>query len=312
MVPMAIEDGNATALYRYDKETVVIYDREDRQYQWVGDLGTYLDNLRDEGEIIELDDEYMGQVAHRVSWPMMGDEGYIDPETKLPIAIGETLFSYEEPPEGMFEIVIPEGYAVVDLRDGAETGDIPQWVRDMDRSDDSFRQATHALARGEFAEAAELFEHVTEQEPGRNWAWYWLGSAYYGLGKYELAVDKYTKVIEMFEEKGCHYCYYARGLAYKQLGMAEAAAADMEACLGMLITALRKPKAAGMFEYAGNPLIRYGEYKPSEAEMVVNTIDRLQIGTGLDFGFDPNGTAEEKEAAIAAWEHWYQESYGSP
>ncbi len=311
MVPMAVEDGNATALYRYDKETVVIYDREDKQYQWVGDLGVYLENLRDEGEIIKLNDEYKGEVAHRVLWPMMGDEGYIDPETKLPIAIGETEFSYEEPAADMFEIVVPEGYAVVDLREGAETGEVPQWVLDMDSSDDSFERATHALADGELAEAAELLEHVTKQEPGRNWAWYWLGSAYYGLGEYEPAIEKYTKVIEMFEGKGCHYCYYARGLAYKQLGMDDAAAADMEVCLGVLVVALRKPKAAEIFEYAGNPLIRYGQYKPTEAEMVVNTIDRLRLGTGQNFGFDPNGTIEEKEAAIAAWEQWYQGSAGS-
>jgi len=65
-----------------------------------------------------------------------------------------------------------------------------------------------------------------------------------------------------------------------------------------------------MFEYADNPLIRYGQYRPSEAEMVANTIARLRIATGLDLGFDPNGTEEGKEAAIAAWEQWYEDSVG--
>ena len=47
--PVAIEDGESTAVYRHDKQAVIIYDRKDLQFQWVGELGKALENLRQEG-----------------------------------------------------------------------------------------------------------------------------------------------------------------------------------------------------------------------------------------------------------------------
>ncbi len=159
-------------------------------------------------------------------------------------------------------------------------------------------------------EAARLFEHVVEHQDGRNWAWFWLGSAYYGQGRYDLAIEKFTKVLEMFKayggggEKPVGYCNYARGLAYARLGMTAEAGADLQACLPAMIQTLRIPSTGAMFEYADNPMIRYGKYKPTEQEMVIKMINRLRLVTGQNFGYDSNGTAEQNEAAIAAWEQW--------
>ncbi len=301
----AIEDGESTGVYHHDKETVAIYDRDDMQYQWVSHLGECLENLRREGEVIEENDEYMGRAAHRVLWPMMGAECYVDPKTKLPIAIGDAEFSYEEPAAGIFEIAVPQGYAVVDMRPGAETGPIPRWLEAKEAADDSFRKATYALAEGRYVEAVELFEAVLKEVPKRNWAWFWLGKAYYELGQYDPAIEKYNKVLEMFGGQICHYCYYARALAYDKLEMYDAAAADLEICLDVMIKALRTPKAATLFEYADNPLARYGNYRPSEQQIVANMIERLRVATGEDFGYEVDGSDAENEAAIAAWEQWF-------
>jgi len=301
-----IEDGESTAVYHDEKNTVVVYDRKDKQYQWVGELGKFLENLRQQGQIIEQNTNYRGRLVHKILWPMMNAECYVDPVTKLPIAIGNTEFSYEEPPAGTFEIVIPEGYAVVDMRPGHETGPIPEWLQTKQTADERFHQATHALADGHYVEAAELFEYVVEHNPGRNWAWFWLGKAYYEQGKYGLAIEKFSKVIDMMTD--VPYCNYARGLAYAQLGMHEAATEDLQVCLPWMVRALRERSAALLFEYADNSLLRYGKNKPSERDVVIHMINRLRFITGQNLGYTRDATDEENEVAIAAWEDWCKNS----
>ncbi len=308
--PVAIEDGESTAVYRHDKQAVIIYDRKDMQYQWVGELGKALENLRQEGEIIKENDDYRGLPAHKVWWPYMSAECYVDPETKLPIVIGDTELSYEQPAAGTFDIVIPEGYAVLDKRPGAVAGPVPDWLQEeesiQEKARECFRQATHALARGDYAEAAELFEFVVEHQSGRNWAWFWLGSAYYELGEYDLAIQKFSKVLGM--TGNIPYCNYARGLAYGQKGMDDAAREDLAKALPWMVRALRTPSAATMFEYADNPLMRYGKYKPTEREIMIHMINRLRLITGQNFGYDPDAGAGENEQAIVAWEDWFENS----
>ncbi len=305
---LVVQDSESTAVYIHGKKTVVIYDRKDKQFQWIGNLGEFLENLLQKGKIIKENDDYYGRPAHKVWWPMAGAECYVDPKTKLPFAIGDTEMSYEQPPAGTFEIVIPEDYAVVDLRPGRETGPIPEWLQDQEIADKRFDQATHALADGNYAEAADLFEYVVEHQSGRNWAWFWLGYSYYKQGQYQLAIDKFNKVFEIFVDNTCSYCNYYRGLAYAQIGMDEAAQQDLQTCLPLMLSALRETSAAGIFEYADNPLLRYGKYKPTEQQIVANMINRLRIITGQNFGYDPDVSAEENEAAIAAWEEWHKNS----
>ncbi|UCD51557.1 MAG: tetratricopeptide repeat protein [Phycisphaerales bacterium] len=311
-----IEDGESTAVYRHEKQAVIIHDRNDMQFQWVGKLGEAFEDLRQNGKVLEEDSTYRGQRAHKVWWPFLSAECYVDPATKLPLAIGDTEMSYEVPPAGTFEIVIPEGYAVLDKRPGAEPGPLPDWLREEEearaRGSDAFGLGTHALANGDFATAAENFELAVQASPRRNWAWFWLGSAYYGLEQYDVAIAKFTKVLEIFKayggggDKPLEYCNYARGLAYAHLGMQAEAEADLVVCLPAMVRTLRIPSSGSMFEYAENPLIRYGEYKPTEAEIVAKMVDRLRLITGQNFGYDPEATAEENEAAIAAWEQWFQ------
>ncbi len=304
----AIEDGQSTARYRHDKTAVVIYDRKDLQYQWVGELGKALENLRQDGKILKENDDYNGRPAHKVWWPYMSAECYVDPQTKLPIAIGDTELSYEEPPAGTFEIFIPEGYAVVDKRPGAPAGEVPDWLLEEEgieeKAREYFNQATHALAGNNYAEAAELFEFVVEHQSGRNWAWFWLGSAYYAQGQYEPAIEKFTRVLEMFGDNTCVYCNYARSLAYARIGMDEVAREDLQVSLPAMVRTLRIPSAGTMFEYADNPLMRYGKYKPTERKIIIKMINRLRIATGQNFGYDPDATNQENEGAITAWEKW--------
>jgi len=310
-----IEDGESTAVYRNDKRAVIIYDRKDMQYQWVGELGKAFENLRREGKILQENADYQDRRAHKVWWPMLSSECYVDPETKLPISIGRTQLTYEEPPAGTFEIVIPEGYTVIDKRPGTVTEPVPEWLLEEENAQQNkaecFNQGTHALARGDYAQAAKQLEQALGYD---SWACFWLGSAYYGLGQYDLAVEKFTKMLDIFKEFSrdadqlCSYCYYARGLAYARLGMDEEAKADWQVCLPLMIRTLRIPSAGWTFEYADNPLIRYGEYKPSERETVIKMINRLRLITGENFGYDPDAAAEDKEKAIAAWEQWFESS----
>jgi len=315
--PFAIEDGESTARYRHDKKAVVMYDRKDLQYQLIGNLGEALENLRQEGVILKENDSYKGRPAHKVWWPYLSAECYVDPESKLPVAMGDAELSYEDPPSGIFDIFVPEGYIVVDMRPGADNESVPDWLKEevniQEMARECFRQGTHSLASSDYAEAAELFEFVTKHQSGRNWAWFWLGSAYYGQGKYQSAIENFTKVLEMFKAHGggdepVNYCNYARGLAYAQLEQQVAAKADLQVCLPSMIRTLRIPSAGKMFEYAENPLIRYGEYEPTESQMVSNMINRLRLITGQNFGYDPDAGADANDQAIAAWEQWFENS----
>ncbi|MBP7053802.1 MAG: hypothetical protein KBE65_22550 [Phycisphaerae bacterium] len=308
---MVIEDGESTAVYRQEKKAVILYDRKEMQYQWVGQLGKAFDNLLQEGKILEENSEYQGRPAHKVWWPYMSSACYVNPETKLPIAIGNTELGYEEPPAGTWEITIPDGFVVVDKRPGATPTTTPDWLIAEENAGEakgeSFRQGVEALIRSDYAEAAKQLEQALGCD---SWATFWLGSAYYGLGQYDLAAEYFTEMLDtMLKAFGgdvLPYCNYALGLAQAKAGSLEAATANLEACLPAMIQTLRIPSGGKMFEYADNPRIRCGQHKPSDQEMVVKMINRLRIITGQNFGYDPARANEQNEAAIAAWEQWFQ------
>lgn len=109
-----IDDGKSIARYHNYANTMTIYNNREMEYEWIRPLGRAFENLREEGMILEENAAYHGRRAHKVWWPAMRSVCYVDPATRLPIAIEDLELSYEEPPAGTFEIVIPEGYAVTD------------------------------------------------------------------------------------------------------------------------------------------------------------------------------------------------------
>jgi tetratricopeptide (TPR) repeat protein len=307
---MVIEDGASTAVYRGDKKAVIIYDHEAMQYQWVGELGKAFENLRQEGKVLDENASYKGQPAYKVWWPFMSGECYVDPETKLPSAAAGCELSYEEPPAGTFDIVIPNDYVVLDKRPGAPVTPVPQWLLDEESAQankgQAFNDGSVAFARGDYAEAVKQFELAQGYD---SWAPFWLGSAYYHLGQYDLAIENYNKEFAIWAKLGSDaklsYCSYARGLAYARSGNLAVAQADFQACLPDMIRTLRTPSGGQMFEYAENTMVRYGKGKLSDEAMVIKMINRLRLISGQNFGYDPAGTPEQKEAALAAWEQWF-------
>jgi len=307
-----IQDSTSTAVYYHDKKGVVVYDSNDEQYHWVTEPGKVFENLLQEGKILQENTRYKGRRAHKVWWPFLTAECYIDPETKLPMAFGDTEFSYEEPPAGTFEIVIPEGYTAIDRRPGAASEPTPDWLLEEENAakkrTECVNRGAHALVRGDYAEAAVQLE----QALGNNsWVAFWLGHAYCGFGKYDLAIEHYDKLYKAFGGSAAEpvpYCNYARGVAFARSGRLEAARKDFQACLPAMIRTLRTPSGGIMFELGDNPLIQLGAYQPGEREIVVNMINRLRLITGQDFGYDPNATDAQNEAAISAWEQWLKSS----
>ncbi len=308
---MVIEDADSVAVYREDKNAVILYGK-DHQYQWIGPLGEFFDDLRQKGKILKENDTYEGRPAHKVWWPAASAECYVDPQTKLPLTIGTAILNYEQPPAGTFDIVIPDGYAVLDKRPGAVATDVPDWLQQEDQAEtnkqEAFTQGTQAFIRGDYTEAAKQLEHATGYD---TWAWFWLGKSYYELGQYELAIKNFDVIYDTFKRMGAGdkvpFCQYARGLAYARLGRLDQATADLQACLPAMIKTLRTPSGGSFFEYADTPLIRYGRHKPTDSEMVTKMVNRLRLISGQSFGYDPDGTPEEKEAAIAAWEQWLKD-----
>jgi hypothetical protein len=106
-----IDDGKSVARYHPYAKTVTRRDRGEMRYEWISNIGQAFENARDEGMILEENAGYHGRRAHKVWWPAMREVCYVDPVTKLPIAIGNTELSYEQPPAETFVIAIPDSYS---------------------------------------------------------------------------------------------------------------------------------------------------------------------------------------------------------
>ncbi len=315
-----VDDRKTVFAYRENKNTAVLYDPNEQSWTWHGNPGKWFEELAnsDLTPIIEENVNYRGRPAHLVRCPRIGRKCYIDPETKLPIAYGGYDITYEEPPKGTFDIPpVPEGVLFVDKRPGAEFTEEPEWMKRKTESDKKldehdekcaplFREAMHKLAEGKYDEAVELLTVVVGLQPMRNWAWHWLGKAYYESGRYEKAIVMYS----VWCRGGVLCCYnLARGRAYRKLGMEAAARKDFEIALEAMVESLRDMDSmkARLFDYAEDPLYRYDKQRrPGKKESFTTMIYRLREVTGENFGYDPSvDTPEEIERVISAWEEWW-------
>jgi tetratricopeptide (TPR) repeat protein len=248
-----------------------------------------------------------------VRWLTTNQDCYIDPESKLPIALWDYNISYEEPPEDIFDIpAIPDGVTLIDKRPGASQTPESESTK-VDRiTEEQFKQARHALANGQYRLAAELFAKVVEVGPHRGWAWFWLGKSHYELGEYNAAINDFSKVIDIFTEIGIvpHNCYLARGFSYAAKGMTDMARRDFNVALPVMIGALSNIEGAFIFDYADDPLFRDlpEDKRPTAQQSLTMMTNRLRKATGHNFGYHPDATLEEKEQAIAAWEQWFKNS----
>jgi len=321
-----VDDRQTVMVHHPDKDTVILYDANEKCWTWIYAPGKVFQQLADGGSdyyTVEENVHYKGRSAHHLRWVVANVDIYIDPKTRLPIAHGDYEIDYAEPPEGTFNIVIPNAVFVVDKRPGAPPSEEPGWMIEEKRkkemglsAQDYFEDARRALAGGDYIRAVDSFSKTVEIQPGRNWAWFWLGRAHYELGEYDLAIWKFSKVIDMFrsDDWGASYCYFARGLAYAKKGMKEAAEEDIGKALPQMILALRNIKAAALFVLADDPLIRADGMRegcheaPTKEQVLAMMINRLRIVTGQNFGYDPEAGPEENGRAITAWEDWFSTS----
>jgi tetratricopeptide (TPR) repeat protein len=321
-----VDDRQTVLVHHKDKNTVVLYDPNERSWTWHYAPGKLFGELAGGDPnyyTVEENVKYKGRPAHHLRWVIGETDIYIDPQTKLPIAHGDYEISYEEPPVGTFDIVIPDGVVVVDKRPGAPPSEEPEWMIEENRKEELgnvaqgyFEDARRALTGGDTVRAADLFGKVVEISPGRNWAWLWMGKALYEAGDYDGAIYRLSKVIDMIAEDGWTIPSYhlARALAYQAKGMTDMAKLDFEKALPKMIQALRSIKAASSFDLADDPLIladgmREGCHEgPTAEQSLAMMINRLRLITGQNFGYDPNASAEENERAIAAWEDWFKSS----
>lgn len=323
-----VDDLKTVMVYHADKDknTAVLYDPKDQSYTWHYAPGKMFDEIA-EGKpaytVVAENVQYKGRPAHHLRGVAFNVDVYVDPATKLPMAIGDYEVSYEEPPQGTFDIVTPEGAIVVDKRPGAVSGPEPQWmVEEQDKqaqgklAQSYFEQGRRALGTGNYAAAVDALNKSIEIEPRRNWALFWLGKALCGAGKYDDAIFRLTQVIDMMNEHGMGIpsYYLARAQAYQGKGMSNMAQIDFQKALPNMIESLRNIKAAWSFDLADDPLrcadgMRQDCHDaPTQDQSLIMMINRLRIFTGQNFGYDPSAGAQQNEQAIAAWEQWAKNS----
>lgn len=323
-----IDDRQTVMVYHAseDKNTVVLQSPED-SYTWHYAPGKMFDEIA-EGKpayaIVAENVRYKGRPAHHLREVAGDTDVYIDPQTKLPMAVGDYEISYEEPPEGTFDVVIPEGAIVVDRRPGAEPGPEPQWmVQERQEKEQGeiaqsfFEQGRRALAAGQYAAAVDALTKSLEIAPIRNWAQFWLGRALCESSRYDEAIYQLARVIDMLNEHNVSIPSYhlARALAYQGKGMIDMAQIDFEKALPKMIESLRNSKAGWSFDLADDPLRRADGMRdedchdaPTPEQSLIMMINRLRLFTGQNFGYDPNASEQEREQAIIAWEQWFRDS----
>ncbi|MHC4556259.1 MAG: tetratricopeptide repeat protein [Planctomycetota bacterium] len=322
-----VDNRQTVMVHHPDKNTTILYDANEKSWTWIYAPGKLFQELADGGPgyyTVEENVQYKGRPAHHLRWVIGDTDIYIDPDTKLPIAHGDYEIDYEYPPEGTFDIVIPDGVILVDKRPGAEPASEPQWMIEEKEKEELgniaqgyFEEARLALASGDYAKAVESFNKTIEiSGGGRNWAWLWMGKALYEAGDYDAAIYRLSKVIDMIADVGWTIPSYnfARALAYQAKGMTDMARLDFEKALPKMILALREVQAASSFDLADDPLIRADGMRegchegPSKEQSLAMMINRLRIITGQNFGYDPVAGAEVNEQVIAAWEDWFNNS----
>jgi tetratricopeptide (TPR) repeat protein len=305
-----VDDGQTTSVYYQKHHTAVLYDHNQKQYMLVGEFRSLLRDLAGKGEPgrveIQLNVDHEGRRAHRVKLVGQDLTWYIDPETKLPIAVGLYRLSYDEPPTGIFRAVWPEGTTVLDKRSGAPPTATPDWLKSGDVADDYFRQGTAALSRQQYRQAVDFFAQAVEIQPRMNWAWFGMGQAQYRLGLHKDAVRSYSKVMEMFAQLGWDvtYCRFARGLAYAAQNLNDEARKDLMVALPVMVKALRNPEAAEMFDRADVPTYRKADQGLINKAGGENMLRRLRKITGLEFGTGVSADGLVNEDTILAWEQW--------
>jgi tetratricopeptide (TPR) repeat protein len=318
-----VDDRKTVMVYHAakDKNTAILYDPRDRSYTWHYAPGKMFDEIaagRPAYKIVAENVQYQGRPAHHLRGVAFDDDVYIDPETKLPMAIGDYEVSYEEPPAATFDIMPPAGATVVDKRPGATPGPEPQWmVQEREKEElgnaaqSYFEQGRRALGAGSYAAAVEALTKCIETQGRRNWALFWLGKALYESGKYDEAIFRLTQAIEMADIPSY---YLARAAAFQGKGMTDMAQIDFGKALPKMIESLRNVKAAWSFDLADDPLRCADGMRqdchgaPTPQQSLIMMIGRLRIFTGQNFGYDPGAGDAEKERAITAWEQWAQES----
>jgi tetratricopeptide (TPR) repeat protein len=261
-----VDDRKTVMVYHAaeDKNTVVLQGPED-SYTWHYAPGKMFDEIA-QGKpayaVVAENVQYKGRPAHHLREVAGDTDVYIDPQTKLPIAMGDYEFSFEEPPEGTFDIVIPEGAFVVDKRPGAAPGPEPEWmVKEREKEEmgklaqQYFEQGRRALAAGQPVAAVEALTKSLEISPKRNWAQFWLGKALCESSRYDEAIYQLTSVIEVLDGVGWSIPSYhlERAKAYLGKGMVDMAQLDFEKVLPKMIEGLRNIKAAWSFDLADDP-----------------------------------------------------------
>jgi len=304
-----VEDAQAVCAHYKEWNTIVLWHPRDRHYQWVAHPGQLFRDLAGEGSVVVARNvTYRGRPAHRVRWLQLGFDCHIDPETRLPFACGAYEISYEAPPEDTFKIAIPKGVKLIDKRPGRSSVEDPWWMVKWKLVSANLGLGRQLLGAGRHALAAKAFRFTIELEPpGQTWAWFWLGRAEYELGHYDQAIEAYSNVIDLFAqyETVVHYCYLARGLAYRKKGMTEAAKKDFGIAMEGMILVLRHVKGTEMFDYADDPLHR-GRKRLSDNERLTRMIQRFREITGQRFGYSAAASLEQNDGAIAAWETWWR------
>lgn len=308
---LIVNDGKNGFVYREDKNTVLLYGPDGPQYQWISNLHNFFKDMAGDSTVtIRENVEYKGHKAHLVRWLKLNIDCYIDPLTKLPLALGRDEIYYDEPAEDIFKMPeIPKTAILVDKRPGAVGTKDPNWLQEENDSQAILRNARESLASGRYTESIELFKKLVMLQSKDNWSWFWMGQAYYKLGENNAAVEAYTKVIDMFAAFNLkvHYAHLARGLAYRATGKDEQAWKDFSIALPVMIDSLRNIQSASMFDYADDP--RGKGKKLTDEERFKKMVARLTEVAGVNLGYDPLKINEsDKDKVITSWQQWWKET----
>jgi len=95
---LVVEDGQTVSVHYKDKNTIVLYDPKDKQYQRIGDLRGWLNELAGQDSlVIDENVDYRGRKAHHVRWLKLNQDCYV--EVSLTLSFLMVLSWWTKDPE---------------------------------------------------------------------------------------------------------------------------------------------------------------------------------------------------------------------
>lgn len=129
---LVMEDATTRLIYIIEQNAILIDDRDDTSITWIAGFNSLFKDMAMDDSVTIEDYAQDGQKQYIIRWQKHDIRCIIDPETKLPIAVGNMEIHYEYVPRNVFnKLQIPKTATLVDRRESSKDDGVPYWSESL-------------------------------------------------------------------------------------------------------------------------------------------------------------------------------------